>query len=203
MDRMRSLPVWLQRRIVALESAVQPDSMGKHREMVALPPSMMLGSSERAIVEQHVTDLGWLLGLEQPIVLREQTLSNDQAHAVIIANLLMPGRGSKLDEASSDARAEDYLDAIEDLPAWSVREAMRKWNRAESAKLAGKPHDFEWRPAPATLRRLAQIELIPIKARIVQLEKLLNAVPRVEFSDEYRAQMRARFAELLKSLKVL
>jgi hypothetical protein len=201
MDRMPSLPVWLQPRIVALESAVQPDSTGKYREVAVLPPSMMLGSYERAIVEQHIADLAWLLGVEQPIVLREKILSNDQAHAVIIANLLMPGRGSKLDEASSDARAEDYLDAIEDLPAWSVREARRKWNRSESAKLDGKPHDFAWRPAPPTLRRLAQIELIPIKVRIMQLEKLLDAVPRVEFSDEYRAQMCARFAELLKSLK--
>ena len=52
-----------------------------------------------------------------------------------------------------------------------------------------------------SLRYLAQMELAPIKAEMEQLEKLLIAVPRVEFSDEHRAQMQARFADLLKTLR--
>jgi hypothetical protein len=63
----------------------------------------------------------------------------------MIASLLLKG-GAKLDQQSSDAFTEDYLDAIEDLPAWAVREAIRKWNRAESPKLDGKKHAFIWRP---------------------------------------------------------
>ena len=164
---------------------------------------MILNSSERCLVEQHVVDLARFLDLGQPIVIREHLLSNDQAHGVMIANLLMPGRGANLDEVSSDALTENYLDAIEDLPARSVRAALRKWNRAESVKLDGKPHDFGWRPTAPTLRRLAQIEMIPIKGRILQLEKLLSAEPRVEHDEEHRARMLNLLSGLSKSLKAM
>jgi hypothetical protein len=200
-DLMPSLPAWLQQRFAALRNEMQPDSTGRHRMMVVLPQSMILNPSERAIVEQRVADRRGWLDLGQTITLDGRTLSNDTAINVILAKLLINPRGSKLDATSSDALAEEYLVAIDDLPAWSVRNALRKWIRCESAKLDGKPHDFEWRPAPSTLRRLAQIELAPIKAEIVQLEKLLMAVPRLEFSDQHRAEMQERFADLLKTLR--
>jgi hypothetical protein len=201
LDRMPSLPAWVQQRIDALESECQPDNTGKYRLMVVLPRAMILNSSERAVVEERVADRASWLDVGQPITLDERTLSNDQAISVIIAELLINPRGSKLDDISSRALAEAYLIATDDLPAWSVRNALRKWIRGESAKFDGKPHDFDWRPAPATLRRLAQMELAPIKAEMVQLEKLLIAVPRLELSDEHRAKIRARFAELLKTLQ--
>jgi hypothetical protein len=187
-----SLPEWVKQRSAAVASAAQPDSTGKHREMTVLPASLILNSSERAMVEAHIAGLAMHLSLGQHIVIREKTLSNDQAHGVMIASLLIKGGGAKLDQASADALTEDYLDAIEDLPAWAVREAVRKWNRAESQPLDGKKHDFNWRPQPPTLRRLAQIEMVPIKARIHNLEKLLTAVPLMEFSDEHRENMLKR-----------
>lgn len=124
-------------------------------------------------------------------------MSNDQAHGVMIASLLLKG-GAKLDQQSSDAFTEDYLDAIEDVPAWAVREAIRKWNRAESPELDDKPHDFKWRPAPPILRQLANHEIAGVKARILMLEKLLTAVPVAEFNDEHCADMRARLRGLAK-----
>jgi hypothetical protein len=166
-------------------------------------PSMILNSSEREFVEQRVADRASWLDVGQPITIDGRTLTNYQAVNVIIAKLLVKSRGSKLDETSSDALAEDYLDAIEDLPAWSVRNALRKWNRAESAKFDGNPHNFDWRPTPATLRRLAEIELGPIRAEMVQLKKLLIAVPRFEYSEEHRAKMLALLTELGKSLRAL
>lgn len=194
--QMPSLPAWLQQRSAALGIARQPDSSGNHREMAVLPPALILSSSERGMVESHIDGLGRFLDLDQPIDLRGATLTNDQAHATMIAALCMKG-GVKLDKASADALTEDYFDAIEDLPAWAVREAIRKWNRAESPKLDGKPHSYEFRPAPPTLRRLAQHELAPIRARILQLDKLLNAAPLIEYSDEHRAQMLKRMQDLL------
>jgi hypothetical protein len=131
---------------------------------------------------------------------RGQLLTNDQAHVAMIAHLLMKGGGQKLDKEAADALTEDYLDAIGDLPAWAVREALRKWNRGESVKLDGKPHDFNWRPTPPTLRRLAQYEMTPIKARKLQFEKLLDAVPLLEFSEEYRASMCERISKLMHAI---
>ena len=126
-DRMPSLPVWLQQRSDALGNAVQPDNTGKHREMVVLAASMILNDQERVVIERHIVDLERLFDLDQPIMLREQMLSNEHALGLIIAHLLMKG-GAKPDKISADALTEDYLDAIEDLPAWSVRAALRNWN---------------------------------------------------------------------------
>lgn len=194
--QLPSLPGWLQQRSGALGSAVQPDSTGKHRQMTILPKELILSSSERAEVLRHIGELDAFTRLDQPVVLRGATMTNDQAHGVMIASLLLKG-GAKLDQRSSDAFTEDYLDAIEDLPAWAVREAIRKWNRAESPKLDGKSHAYDFRPSPPTLRRLAQHELAGVKGRILTLQKLLDAVPLLEFSDEHRENMLKRLQKVV------
>lgn len=156
--------------------------------MAVLPKTMILNSSERRLVEQHVAVLSRFLDLEEPFEMREKMMSNDNAIGVMIAALLVK-KGSRMDAAISEALSEDYLDALEDMPAWAVREAVRKWNRSESPQLDKKPHDFNWRPEPPTLRRLAQLERWGVEGRIVQLKRILNAVERVEYSDEHRLEM--------------
>jgi hypothetical protein len=158
---------------------------------------MILSSSERALVLRHIGDLERFMRLEQPIELRGATLTNDQAHGVMIASLLLKG-GAKLDQQSSDALTEDYLDAMEDLPAWSVREAVRKWNRAESPRLDGKPHSYDFRPSPPTLRRLALHEMIALRRRMLELRKICDAQELIEYSEEYRKGMLERLAGLFK-----
>lgn len=195
--QLPSLPAWLRQRSGALASAVQPDSTGLHRQMPILPREMMLTSSERMVVQQHIADLARFTRVDQPFELRGATLSNDQAHGVMIASLLLKG-GAKLDQNSSDAFTEDYLDAIEDLPAWAVREAIRKWNRAESPKLDGRPHSYDFRPSPPTLRRLAQHELVGVKARMLELRKICDAQELIEYSEEHRKGMLERLAGLFK-----
>jgi hypothetical protein len=171
--------------------------------MTTLPKELILSSSERAEVERHISELDRFTRLDQAIVLREATLSNDAALATMIAGLLLKG-GKKLDKQSSDQATEDYLDALEDLPAWSVREAIRKWNRGESPQLdPKKPHDFNWRPEPPTLRRCALHELTAVKARMHSMQKLLDAVPMVEFSEEHCADMRERLQKLMRSVNTV
>jgi hypothetical protein len=195
--QLPSLPGWLRQRSVALGSAVQPDSSGRYSKTPILPPEMILTSSERMVVQQHIADLDRFTRLDQPFELRGATLSNDQAHGVMIASLLLKG-GAKLDQQSSDAFTEDYLDAIEDVPAWAVREAIRKWNRAESPKLDGKPHAYDFRPSPPTLRRLSQFELAGVRGRMLELQNLCDAQPLIEYSDEHRKDMLERLSGLLK-----
>ncbi|KWV45897.1 hypothetical protein AS156_23070 [Bradyrhizobium macuxiense] len=165
--------------------------------MITLPKDLILSSSERGEVERHIAELDRFTRLDQPVEYRGATLRNDAALVAMIAALLLKG-GRKLDKEASDAATEDYLDALEDLPAWSVREAIRGWNRGESVPLDGKKHDFNWRPEPPTLRRLAAHELAGVKGRIVSLRKLLAAVPLVEYSDEHRQDMVDRVAGLFK-----
>jgi hypothetical protein len=194
--QLPSLPGWLQRRSDALGSAVQPDSADRHREMPILPKDLILTSSQKQAVREHIEHLDLCLSLSQPMPYRGQLLTNDQAHVAMIAHLLMKGGGQKLHKEAADALTGDYLDAIGDLPAWAVREALRKWNRGESVTLDGKLHDFNWRPTPPTLRRLAQYEMTAIKARKLRLEKLIDAVPLIEFSEEHRAIMLGRLSKL-------
>lgn len=156
-----------------------------------------MNSEERAIVEQHIGGLSIHLDLNQPFIYREQVMSNDQGISVMVAALLLKGGGAKLDKASSDALTEDYLDALDDLPAWCVREALRKWNRGESERLDGKPHDFNWRPTPPTVRRLALLERAQVAGRVHSLQRLLIASPVTEFTDEHRENMLRRLAEAM------
>jgi hypothetical protein len=166
--------------------------------MAILPKSLILNSSERAEVECHILELERFTRLDQPVTIRDVTMSNDAAIGATIAGLLIKGGGQKLDKASADALTEDYLDALEDLPAWSVREAMRKWNRGESSQLDRKPHDFNWKPTPPTLRRLAQHELVGIKARMLKLQRIIDAEALIEYSDEYRENMLKRLQVVIR-----
>ena len=195
--QLPSLPGWLQQRSAALGSAVQPDSSGKYSKVPILPKDMILNTTERAEVQRHIVDLQRYTRLDQTITLRETTMSNDAALVAMIAALLLKG-GRRLDRQSSDAATEDYLDALEDVPAWSVREALRKWNRGESPPLDAKPHDFNWRPEPPTLRRLALHELAGVKGRILHLQKLCSAEPLIEYSDEHRKAMLERLRDVVR-----
>jgi len=69
---------------------------------------------------------------------------NDAAIGAMIAQILLKG-GKRLDKAASDAATEDYLDGIEDVPAWSVREAIRKWNRMISPGVRSRRRYAAWR----------------------------------------------------------
>jgi len=160
---------------------------------------MILNSSERSSVEQHIADLERFTRLDQMIELRGRTLTNPEAHAVMIATLLLKGM-PKLDQESSDALTDDYLDAIEDLPAWSIREALRKWNRGESRLLHAKPHNYDFRPSPPTLRRLSMLEVAVVRDRITKLHKLSNAQPLIEYSLEHRQDMLRRLAAVVSGL---
>lgn len=190
---MPSLPAWLQRRSDALESA---DRAQGYHPRPNLPASLILNGTERLMVEQHMRALDRFLDLNQSIVLRERKMGNAAGHGVLIAGLLL-WKGTRLDEAISEQLTEDYLDAIEDLPAWCVREALRKWKRAESVQLDKKPHDFTWRPEPPTLARLARIERSAIQYRIRTMQRLLDANPLAEYSDDHRAKMVAKLTQAL------
>lgn len=180
-DRLPSWPAWLRRRNDVLVSGLDllPNGLPDPFQAPTLPAELILNSSERAMVEQHITHLSRFVGLEQPFEHRDRVLTNDQAIGTMIAELLLRRKGAKLDKAASDALTVEYLDALEDLPAWTVRAARRKWNRGESVRMdPKKPHDFTWNIEPPVLRYLATVELAGIKWEIRQLERLLSATVR-------------------------
>jgi len=143
-----------------------------------------------------MAELAVFTRLDRPALIRGEWLDQQQALTTIIAGLLIKS-GRRLDKAASDVMTEDYFDALEDMPAWTVREALRKWNRAESAQFDPKqPHDFKWAPQPPVLRKLAEYELLRVTGRIRQLQRLCDASALVEYSDEHRAGMLERLSNL-------
>lgn len=201
-DRRPSWPAWLKQRNDALEKGLDllPNGIPDPYGQATLPREMILNSSERAMVEQHIAELSRHVGLDQPFEHRDRVLTNDQAISTMIAELLLRRKGTKLDKAASDALTDEYLDALEDLPAWAVRAARRKWNRGESVRMdPKKPHDFTWNLEPPVLRYLATVELAGVKWDIRRLERLLSATVRP--SEEQLCAGRAAMRGLAISMK--
>lgn len=97
--------------------------------------------------------------------------------------LALPSKGAG--EATGEAKADAYMIAIEDMPAWAVTAAIRGWYRGEH----GAEHNYTFAPAPAALRKLAMAERWKVAGRAKALGELLEAVPEVEFSDDHRKEM--------------
>lgn len=119
----------------------------------------------------------------------------DQAMLVLISRMLMtlPGKRHEID---AEAKAEAYAAAVEDVPIWAVEQAIRGWYRGAY----GPSHDYEWAPAPATLRALALSEAWKIGGQAKRLQLVLNATGRPEFSEGHRAGMIERVTKLFSRL---
>lgn len=193
--RMPSLPEWVGSRLAQAATAVQADpETGKYREVLTLPASLMPTETQRKLLEQHVAALSRIYS-KTP----ETDRATEEAMLVILTKMQLALPGQRTSETGAEAKGEAYMAAVEDLPAWAVQEAMRGWYRGTSTQLHPKePHDFRWAPAPATLRRLAQIEAHKVTGRAIALGKLLDAEPLREFSAEHRATMLERLAGLFK-----
>lgn len=120
----------------------------------------------------------------------------------VLTKMMMVLPGQRLSEVGVEATGEVYMDSLDDVPTWAVAEAIRKWNRAQSPVLNIKqPHDFRFRPAPAILRQLADIEAARMQHRVLTLDQLLTAEPKIEYSDDHRRHMLGAIRELFHGQK--
>jgi hypothetical protein len=73
-----------------------------------------------------------------------------------------------------DKAISQYLDdALDDVPAWAVENAVRRWHRSE----CGGQHNYAFAPAPGVLRGIALQELEPAKLVLRRLKLVLSAAP--------------------------
>lgn len=118
---------------------------------------------------------------------------------MIVTKMLLALAAPRTSETGAEAKGEAYMAALEDIPSWAVQEAVRGWYRGSSLVLDAKmPHDFRWSPAPAILRRLAEIEAAKVKWRATSLQQIIDAEEKLEFSEEHCAAMRQKLVELFK-----
>jgi hypothetical protein len=111
-----------------------------------------------------------------------------------VTGLLVSFPMQALSDATARARSRAYATALDDLPAWAVSEACRRWIRAE---VEG-DHNFNFAPSPPVLRTIAIEATVPLMAHVAELKKLLKAKTEREFSEEHCAGMRAKLSQVLR-----
>jgi hypothetical protein len=193
-ERTPSLPAWVASRAASIKDNHQPDpKTGEHHLVPTLPGNLTLNEVERDVIERHVRELDALCG---------PTPADDPqaegAMLIDLTNMMMVLPAAKQNEASVQARGEAYLAALDDLPPWALRTAIRRWYRGDAGtNERGDAYDYHWPPAPAELRKIALSELWRVKGRAADLRRLLRAEPLVEFSDEHCHTMRLRLSALM------
>lgn len=134
--------------------------------------------------------------------LREATTSGDDVltrreRLGLIAKMLLAYPITGASKESGTARAEAYLEALDDVPPWALAAAVRRWNRGA----AGDAHDYRWTPAPAVLRKIAVAELEELRPIVAHLENILAAVSPEEAIARPTAEERARVIDGFGKLK--
>jgi hypothetical protein len=99
-------------------------------------------------------------------------LGPTEAVAAQVMKFLLAFPGRELSDMAHEARCEMYVDALEDLPAWAVKEGCRRWLRREDG--AG-DENYSFAPSAPQLRRLAERATYTVRCRIQQLDRLLKA----------------------------
>jgi hypothetical protein len=197
LERMPSLPAWVELRIAWLKVESQADrKTGKWREVPTLPASLTLTVAEREELRRHVADLHALCRPpESDSCVQANTL-------VLLTKMMMVLPAMTQNEFSAEARGEAYMEALADLPTWAVQAAIRSWNKGAAGKKPnGEEYDYHWCPAPAELLRISWELMFRVRGRALLLDELLRAEPLVEFGAEHCRNMRSRFDALLQSLK--
>lgn len=103
------------------------------------------------------------------------------------AKLLTVFPAGNISDAVLDARSKAYETALEDVPAWAVAAAGRRWIRGEVAVLDDKPN-LSFPPSPPQLRALAVDEWSKARAALWRYRRLLaGKTERLVPPDERRA----------------
>lgn len=129
-----------------------------------LSGGLTLTAERRAEIEHKIAEL-------RAVAFAENTVENRKIWLSLIGAMLLAYPVSGGSAEAGKARAEAYLFAIEDVPAWVVHDVIRLWHRGE----CGSDYNYRWAPAPAELRAVCLDKLFGIRSVIQHLEDVLNA----------------------------
>ena len=176
---MLSLPDWLRRRLVAVSAhgkgTILRDDQGRRiGERPTLTASMMLNGSMRRSLALRIDQLQAAL-MPGPV----------EDIADTVGSLIAGYANGRTDAATVAVKADAYLDVLDDLPAWAVREAVRRWRRGECD---AEMRDYDFLPSTARLRQIADRIAKWAPGQIIALQRLLDAeVEPAPMTDAERA----------------
>lgn len=176
---MPSLPAWLARSTAAARPELQMTRDGTtFEEVMVLPAGMLPSPEQRRAMQDHIGSLRSCLAQTA-----ENSADAETRIASAIAAMLLVLPGARKSDLGAEARADVYLDVLDDVPWWALQAAIRRWHKHDcGVDERGKPYDYHWAPDPGTLRRIAYGETWPIKERIRALEPVLLAREYVDCS---------------------
>lgn len=152
--------------LAELERTLRPEEAASRTPTL----SRALTPDERSILSRLVDEVAPLAEAKpDPVIaLRE------------VARLLLAFSTANLSVAAAEARSEAYEIALEDVPAWTVKAAARRWIKGEVASLGDKVN-LSFPPSPPQLRALALDEWAKARGALWRYRRLMEgkAVPLV------------------------
>jgi hypothetical protein len=118
-----------------------------------------------------------------------------RAIAEEIASLLTAFPRRDDGDADLTLRISAYFDAIEDAPAWAVRQARLRIIRGEVGSL-----DTRFAPTPPQFAETVRRLLEPLRGDLADLERLSTAVAEHEPAPDEKARVAEGFAKLRAEL---
>lgn len=158
--------------LAELERTLRPEEMASRTPTL----SRALTPAERSILSQLVDDIA-PLAEARPDAFRSLKQ---------VAKLLAVFPAGDLSDAVIDARSEAYEIALEDVPAWAVEAAAKRWIKGDVSALIDKPN-LSFPPSPPQLRALALDEWAKARAALWRYRRLMaGKVERVVALEDRR-----------------
>jgi hypothetical protein len=147
-----------------------------------LPAGTTLTDTDRSSLCRHADDL-------------DATLRPGPPEAVLaaVAELLLCFPSQNAGAQVAEIRARAYLRALDDVPAWCVREAADRWLRGEAGD-----RNYAFAPSTAELRKVALDVMTSLRGVARVYRRLAGAeIEKPEQSVEVRKAMLERLAGVL------
>jgi len=183
-----SLPAWLQSSLSGLTAGsievTREDGVKARMVVPTIVRSLSPSTSMRAAIERRAGELAAAL-----------VAIDTDAMATSLADMLLGFTMQGLGDSGHEGRARSYMMALDDLPAWAVADACRRWLRKE----AGPEFNYAFAPTPPILRGLAETSRLRVAVQLSQLRKLLDAHVIDDpptYTEEHKVEMLAKLQTL-------
>lgn len=182
-ETMPSLPAWLERSSAGVKLELQPTETGSFQDVETLPAALIPTAEQREAMAAHIVSLRSYLAETAA-----NSIDAETQIASAVTSLLLVLPSARKSELGAEARADVYLDVLDDVPWWAVKAACKRWHKRDcGTDENGKPYDYRWAPDPGTLRRVAFGETWAAKDRIRKLERVLLAREYVDCTAQLEA----------------
>lgn len=155
-----------------------------------LPKSLMPTGAKRSFIDERIGEIGALIDPDLPA-----QKADDRERGRIITELMIV-YASQLTEEQTIAHGNVYRMALDDVPSWALREAVRGWLKGSVGD--GREAKRSFLPPAPILRDHALSLVAGLKGQRVMLRRLLDAQEEPPpLTDEQRARAQAHVANLL------